>query len=1053
VAQLLGTMALALLTASGTDGVSPERQSIGWTLLCPALKAEVTLDGNLAEWDMAHAPIRLDRAHAGPHLRAEPPVDSDRDLSARVALAWKGNSLYVAAAVTDDEPAGLGSRKAWGNPWEHDNLGLYLLPASGGVLTGRLPAKPGPLYPPFRGLFGLSYFASGEPARPVRGLTYAARRTADGYALEGRIDFSAFRWKLRAGDVFRLSIVLVDRDPSQSGPSHFSQWVWHMGTPQRGTQPEHWGQLRLMGPDGVGMDVACQDARIQSPATLPVGGTADVSRPNVVLKSVRLLDGTGRVLAESPMKLPLSAGRRTVYRTTLDVPALPPGTYEVQATAVADGRAVAGAAASVTVQPLSKPAAPSVPMSVPGRYYTDDPTRYRKPFLPLVPHKITRADYLKRARTNFEPTMHYPKSVFKRPDDDAYALGCCAAILYKATGQQRYADYAKAAWQSTIGWVREGKRFNFIYFGMLKIMVDVMKDTGLLTAKDEPVVRHVLETWGRRACWGMYEWKQRPWRRGAGHSALGPAVARGLAVHWYPDVKEADLWKRYFDLTFNDSWQHRDTIYNDTNYQPAWFFHMQMVGHLMNRPEVFTDPQARQLWQRYLDYMTPMGAHTNIGDGAGWNQEFHKYVFLFEMLARYTRDGRYKWAAHRLMDYAEQRIDGWDTNHLLHGYSAFFLAQAWLVADESILEAVPAPESRLLMRKELLPTVRTDLDFGHQIYRYRPGPATIPDKLILRSGNDPASLWAMVECCPTAGHNQPGDSTAIVTLVDRTSVLLADPTQRGWSMNHHRVQIEDLTGLASRREKETTTVPVFLDGKAATAAAVAVTNYAHLPVNVRRDILFVKDRLMLLRDTVTFQEPFLARFGPTFNHRNIGPQGGPTWTNSYVPNLHAYKGTLAWRNPVRDLLVYHAPRPGAQLRVTDMSAGDPAMANPLRVRYECRRLPTPNQTEEFTTLLLPHDPVIDVAAWVAKSVALVLNDPGQTAFRIVSGSRGESVELVLMSRDGKPVSAGDLETDAGSLYLLVYRGTPKRLFATGATFVKWKGKPVAERGDRGLLQK
>ena len=584
---------------------------------------------------------------------------------------------------------------------------------------------------------------------------------------------------------------------------------------------------------------------------------------------------------------------------------------------------------------------------------------------------------------------------------------------------------------------------------MIDIMADVMVETGLLTNADHPEIREHLVTWARKSAWGCYGWDGKPWFRGAGHAALGPAVARGVAAIKYPDVEDADFWTRYCDATVNDSLQHGDTIYNDAGYLHGWLWHMSMFGHLSGRDEVFNDPAMKRTWERNLHWMHPMGAHPSIGDATGWNPEFHRYIYLFEMLARHTGDGRYKWAAHRLFEYAEDRIDGWMTTPFIHHYLPWYYALAWHLADDTIEEEEPDPSSRITLRKDLLPVESGRVrDIGWHIYGFELGPRDIPDKIILKSGNDPDGLWAMVECCPITNHNQPGDTTSILCIADKTSVLLPNPVGRLPKVlaNHNRLRIEDLSRDAPERESEETTVPWFVEGEIATAVRIHVESYDYLPVAVDREILFVKNRMMLVRDTAEFQAPFHARVGPAFNHQNIGPQRGESWYNGYVSSLFNLWENLtqAFRNPVRDLLVYHAPRPGTRLTAKESRQGGAGatLTNPLRVWYARECLPDAGQIEEFTTLLLPHDPVLQVSDWVKNSVVVEYNEPGRTLYRISNELGDGSEEIVLMNRGGRIPRIGNLETDASMLYLSATAGDITRVFATAATFVEWKGERI-----------
>ena len=44
------------------------------------------------------------------------------------------------------------------------------------------------------------------------------------------------------------------------------------------------------------------------------------------------------------------------------------------------------------------------------------------------------------------------------------------------------------------------------------------------------------------------------------------AFAKGRAAAWYPDIPEAEEWRRYSDLVFGDFWRAKDAPQNDTGY-------------------------------------------------------------------------------------------------------------------------------------------------------------------------------------------------------------------------------------------------------------------------------------------------------------------------------------------------------------------------------------------------------------------------------------------------------------------------------------------------------
>ena len=118
--------------------------------------------------------------------------------------------------------------------------------------------------------------------------------------------------------------------------------------------------------------------------------------------------------------------------------------------------------------------------------------------------------------------------------------------------------------------------------------------------------------------------------------------------------------------------------------------------------------------------------------------------------------------------------------------------------------------------------------------------------------------------------------------------------------------------------------------------------------------------------------------------------------------------------------------------------------------YAWEGLPEEGQVEEFTTLLLPHDPVLKVADWVDKTVQVALNEPGRTAYRIHKDDATQ--ELVLMNRNRDKLQIDELVTDASMLYLSATTGSVNRVFATDATYVEWRGERIVEADQRQLLE-
>jgi len=105
---------------------------------------------------------------------------------------------------------------------------------------------------------------------------------------------------------------------------------------------------------------------------------------------------------------------------------------------------------------------------------------------------------------------------------------------------------------------------------------------------------------------------------------------------------------------------------------------------IMGQNDFNKDPGMRRLAERYLAEVTPNGAIPGYGDAVGFNTNPSTYIFFFETWATAFRDGRFKWAAHRMFDFFrrhEQDYAQWG-NPICDAMDS--LMEAYLAADESV---------------------------------------------------------------------------------------------------------------------------------------------------------------------------------------------------------------------------------------------------------------------------------------------------------------------------------------------------------------------------------
>ena len=174
---------------------------------------------------------------------------------------------------------------------------------------------------------------------------------------------------------------------------------------------------------------------------------------------------------------------------------------------------------------------------------------------------------------------------------------------------------------------------------------------------------------------------------------------------------------------------------------------------------------------------------------------------------------------------------------------------------------------------------------------------TVTDKLVFRSGWNPGDFFVLVDLVPTSF---PFNAGGILGMTRWGSPFTQVVTSKG-DIPENRMAVKDLSGNATRRilpdpdrisetwEKGKmpdiqTTVSYLKDTEQATFASVTIHNPEGLPVTLVQEYIFAKNRFLVRRETVTFEQSFHARIDALWNTQNIGPQIGNHWANTCLPN-------------------------------------------------------------------------------------------------------------------------------------------------------------------------
>lgn len=615
---------------------------------------------------------------------------------------------------------------------------------------------------------------------------------------------------------------------------------------------------------------------------------------------------------------------------------------------------------------------------------------------------------------------------------------------------KHYADWVHAAI------AKDGGVFSMEGATLCALHFRELRKHGLMSAEDERWAKELFLALGEH----HFAWRPRDglWR-GSHHRSQAQGINHALAARFYPDEPNAAAWKAYADRVWSDWWDFRDVGINDTGYFYSSFGNILRAAEILGRKEVFTDPQARMLFDRILEEITPDGAGVPYGASGGYNSAAGTRILALELAAKYTRDGRYRWGAERLMNFGQAR--GFSNNHHhLQAVAWEDIALASVLCDDSIAPVPPEGSSKLLMRKEI---IRLTDEEARQMFPEAGGVdcnmymthKEMPHKLVFRSGWNPGDLYMLVECYP---RHDPLNPTAILAL-ERHSAAFAEMASEKFVSRENAVHIHDLDGRATylgqknfRGAKQLpvgwagmeTTVPAFSDHALASHARVQVGGYMGYAAEHEREFLFVKNGFVLVRDETTFADTFRARIGPNWNTQNVGRPRGEHWVNTWFTG-HYFQTAQLYTTPPWDLLIYHAPRADCRLAFAPVNENPQGPSRLTAVQYAWEGEVKPGMRLQFVQVLLPHAPLQD-ATPLAATIRVLANEPGWTAVCLAEGPRRKIAFLNPSGANRKfqADTAGSFSTDARAGYLETNPAGLDKFLVIAGTHLAASGEPVVQ---------
>jgi len=239
-----------------------------------------------------------------------------------------------------------------------------------------------------------------------------------------------------------------------------------------------------------------------------------------------------------------------------------------------------------------------------------------------------------------------------------------------------------------------------------------------------------------------------------------------------------------------------------------------------------------------------------------------------------------------------------------------------------------------------------------------------------------------------------------------------------------------------------------VDLGAAGYSRVRVDNYQGYPATLVREIVFVKDAGVVVKDTLTTDLDLKVRWSPLCRAHNVGPDYGDHWINTYVGEWIPLRGIgpaapvyTRWRNSPRDLMIYFLPDPQGKLELVDEREKDPTLPLPLRVQYTLRQDLQARSPVAGVTLLVPHAP--GSAAPLANGVRVLRSEPASTVVEFPDA--GSTRNLVVLNSSGRSLELDGLTTDAQVACIRHRAGKVSGVAMYGGKELLFAGEKLAEQ--------
>lgn len=316
----------------------------------------------------------------------------------------------------------------------------------------------------------------------------------------------------------------------------------------------------------------------------------------------------------------------------------------------------------------------------------------------------------------------------------------CAA-LYRETGDTKYSDAIRAFLVGTINnnkidYAQE-MDFNYSYIQI--------RDSPSISAADRTLIEDFIS---QRMDWLMTQDEDTTFVRGM-INCTALAYAERVIL---PADPHAATWRAWHQAKWNLGMARiGDAVENSSNYAPMWFQglyeYLRVTG--ADIEDYFNQPSVRNFCERTLQLVSSLGYVPTYGG----TTDFRKLggrPGMYETMATVYRDGRYKTAAQRILNFQRVVVDPFWFGPV----DDICAIPVFENADDTV---APVP----LLRPTASTYTRTFID------------KTYDEKLVMESGSNAGDSSVLMDFAQGLNHGKAGGS-ALVSFVDKASPLLVN---------------------------------------------------------------------------------------------------------------------------------------------------------------------------------------------------------------------------------------------------------------------------------------